>query len=304
MYWMTLRQHRMQLLVTFGLLAVFGVVLLVHGLGTASAAEGLTGHALEEELGSRQDVLLAVIGWFPVLPVMIGVFWGAPVLSREYERGTHLLAWTQSVSRRRWVITKLAVLALLVTLSGLALGLMVDAWIGVGGARVEQRFGDSAVFTTSGVAAAAWWLFAFMLGASAGALFRRLLPAMAVTIAVFVVALWLLMTNRGEYATPERLVSEITAPMALPDGSIPAGGAWLTAEGVEVSDSAVAAVCADTDRYTYLPCMADEGYRTVTYVHRADQYWRFQWTEAGLLFGAALVLGGVGYHRGTRASVR
>ncbi|MCT2583371.1 ABC transporter permease [Actinophytocola gossypii] len=304
MYWMTLRQHRMQLLVTLGLLAAFGVVLLVHGIGTASATEGLTGHALEEALGSRQDVLLAVIGWFPVLPALIGVFWGAPVLSREYERGTHLLAWTQSVSRRRWVLTKLGVLALLVTLAGLALGLMVDAWIGVGGARVEQRFGDTAVFTTSGVAAAGWWLFAFMLGASAGALFRRLLPAMAVTIAVFVVALWLFMVNRGEYATPERFVSDITAPMAFPEGSVPAGGAWLDDRGVEVSDDAVAGVCADEGRDTYLPCMAEEGYRTVNYLHRADQYWRFQWTEAGLLLGAALVLGGVGYHRGTRASVR
>jgi hypothetical protein len=37
------------------------------------------------------------------VPALVGVFWGAPLLAREYDTGTFRLAWTQSVSRRRWL---------------------------------------------------------------------------------------------------------------------------------------------------------------------------------------------------------
>ena len=43
-------------------------------------------------------------------PLLVGLFWGAPVLAREFERGTHRLAWTQSVPRRAWLVVKLGVL--------------------------------------------------------------------------------------------------------------------------------------------------------------------------------------------------
>ncbi len=46
-----------------------------------------------------------------VAPVL-GIFWGAPLLTRELETGTYRMAWTQSVSRSRWLITKLAVVGL------------------------------------------------------------------------------------------------------------------------------------------------------------------------------------------------
>jgi hypothetical protein len=37
------------------------------------------------------------------IPLLFGVFWGAPLLAREFEDGTHNLAWTQGVTRRRWL---------------------------------------------------------------------------------------------------------------------------------------------------------------------------------------------------------
>ena len=39
---------------------------------------------------------------------LIGMFWGAPLIARELETGTHRLAWNQSVTRTRWLVTKLA----------------------------------------------------------------------------------------------------------------------------------------------------------------------------------------------------
>ena len=38
-----------------------------------------------------------------LLPLAVGVFWGAPLLAREVEQGTIRLVFTQSVSRRRWL---------------------------------------------------------------------------------------------------------------------------------------------------------------------------------------------------------
>ena len=47
-----------------------------------------------------------------VVPAVVGAFWGAPLVARELEAGTHRLAWNQAVTRTRWLTTKLAVTAL------------------------------------------------------------------------------------------------------------------------------------------------------------------------------------------------
>jgi len=47
-----------------------------------------------------------------VVPALIGVFWGAPLIARELETGTFRLAWTQSVTRTRWLAVKLGVVVL------------------------------------------------------------------------------------------------------------------------------------------------------------------------------------------------
>ena len=46
------------------------------------------------------------------VPAVLGVFLGAPLVARELETGTHRLAWTQSVSRTRWLAVKVAVIGL------------------------------------------------------------------------------------------------------------------------------------------------------------------------------------------------
>ena len=42
-----------------------------------------------------------------VVPAILGIFWGAPLITRELEAGTHRLVWSQSVSRTRWLAIKL-----------------------------------------------------------------------------------------------------------------------------------------------------------------------------------------------------
>lgn len=263
MVWVVWRQHRAQVLATVGFLVTLGAYMLVTG----------------QDAGP-------LLGWLPMAPVLIGIFWGAPLLARELERGTHRLAWTQSVTRQRWLVSKLGWLGLAVTVTGLVLGLMVSTWVTENDA---DRFGDLEYFSGTGVAIGAWWLFAFLLGVASGALLRRLLPALALTMVVFFAVLITMSQVRGSYAEPLRQV-EGDAPGA---GSLVSGAAWIAPSGEEFD---VPPVCADAGRETYLDCVADAGYRSIYYYHPADRYWRFQWTEAGiLLLGAVLLAGPVVY---------
>lgn len=262
MVWVLWRQHRAQGLSVAGLLLVLGLYMLVAGENAAF-----------------------VLGWLPIVPLLVGVFWGAPLLARELEKGTHRLAWTQSVTRQRWLVSKLGWLGLTVTVAGLLLGVMVSAWATKFDA---DRFGKAEFFGGTGVVVGAWWLFAFLLGAAAGGLLRRLLPALAATIAVFVLALMALIQLRGDYAEPLRVESEVA-----PEGTIPTGAAWISPSGAEVQDPSV---CGDADRIIYLDCVREAGYRFVVYFQPADRYWRFQWTETGiLLLGTVLLAGPVVY---------
>ena len=127
-----------------------------------------------------------------VAPALIGVFWGAPLLAREYETGTYRLAWTQSVSRRRWLLTKLAFVGLVTVAVAAVLTLTVTWWY-----RAFDHVGANQydVYDRRSIVPIGYALFAFALGALAGAVLRRTVPAMAVTLAGFVfvrvgVALW------------------------------------------------------------------------------------------------------------------
>ena len=116
------------------------------------------------------------------------MFWGAPLVARELETGTFRLAWTQSVSRLRWLLVKLG----LVGLASAARRRAVepDGDVVVQPHRQgEPRTGSApAAFGVHGFVPAGYALFAFALGATTGLLFRRTLPAMAVTLVGFVAA--------------------------------------------------------------------------------------------------------------------
>ncbi len=290
MVWLTWRQHRAQILVTAGFLAVVGIVLLVHGL----AGSGLPEQARE----AHYEGLYLYLSWLPLVPLVVGLFWGAPLLARELERGTHRLAWTQSVSRVRWLASKLGVLGLAVTVAGLALGAMVSAWLSVFDTtgRVD-RFGDMALFGATGVLGGVWWLFAFVLGTAAGGVLRRTLPAFAVTIAVFVLAMVTLFPAREHYAEPERVVVE--GADTLPTTFI-TGSGYLSPSGVETDD---VPECATTEGEAYPACIRDSGYRTILFYQPADRYWRFQWTETGILVLASVLLAGPVVYRVARRPV-
>ncbi|HEY0689592.1 MAG TPA: ABC transporter permease subunit [Kribbella sp.] len=222
MLWLTWRQYRTQALVTGALLLALGVVLLVNGLSpddsaTSPECQGPAGSCvgIQSVTSGRFASLYPLVSSLVLVPALVGVFWGAPLLAKEFERGTHKLMWTQSVSRGRWLVVKLGGVGLVVALGGLVFGLMIEAWLRTFPEKARP-LGDFALFGLVGVVPVAWWLFAFMLGAAAGAVVRKTLPAIAVTIAVSVAVTVGLVLLRPYYAAPQRVevTSEVPAPQS------------------------------------------------------------------------------------------
>lgn len=305
MLWLTWRQHRGVVLVTAALLLGLGGFLLVHGMQTANIAEGYApGSAeLEQALGERYDPVYQVINWLVIAPAVVGVFWGAPVLAREVERGTHKLAWTQSVPRHRWLLTKLVFLGALAAAGGLALGLMVKAWSSTFSGTPFAS--DLSLFWISGAATAGWWLFAFAVGITVGALIPRMLPAMAITIAVIVVVLPFSAFVRQYYAQPEQVV--LGANDEPPDALLNTGREWQHPDGRPLTPTAADAAtrqhCGPTqERIDYSDCLLEHGYRLVVSYQPENRFWQFQWTEAGALLVFSLGLGGLALRRASRHS--
>ena len=57
--------------------------------------------------GTDTTLFYAGVLLMALAPALLGAFLGAPLVARELEAGTYRLAWTQSVSRRRWLASKL-----------------------------------------------------------------------------------------------------------------------------------------------------------------------------------------------------
>jgi ABC-type transport system involved in multi-copper enzyme maturation permease subunit len=119
------------------------------------------------------------------VPVALGLFWGAPLLARELQKGTIDLAYTQSVSRARWLAVR--VLPLLVIGPLTLLGVLAAAYETTPvNARYEAVLEGEVGFRQAPVEMVLV-LFTLTLGLLAGALLRRTVPAMAATMAGYYV---------------------------------------------------------------------------------------------------------------------
>ncbi|MFD4668887.1 ABC transporter permease subunit [Lentzea sp. NPDC058450] len=314
MTWLIWRQHRTEVCVLGLLVAVFGVALLVLGTqahdlfpgGPARCAgEGGVTEAceasflrLDDEYGYVENLLAG----FYLLPVVIGAFLGAPLLARELEDGTWQLAWTQAVSRMRWLATKLLALAgVTVALTGTFTAVLTwfrepfDAW--------EGRFQYDA-FDVEGLVPVAYALFAFGAATAAGALLRRSLPAFGVALGAFLAArMSVALLARPAYATPLTSTEPIPVGPNAQAGHRPASGFadWVIEDGyadasgralssTEYRELETAAQRAGTDLEEFLHA---RGVREFKVYHPADRFWTFQLIEAALFVVVAAVLIGV-----------
>jgi hypothetical protein len=309
MTWVTWRQHRAQILTTAAFLTVLGVVLLSTAIeARAYVSRSFPAACLPDTacglseiaagLAARYDAVYTVFGWMPlVLPALVGAFWGAPLLGREYERGTYRLAWTQGVPVRRWLMVKLGLLGGAAAAGGLLLSLMVSLWRREFQPAAGGGFGNIGVFNMTGVAPGAWWLYAFALGAFAGAVLRRTLPAMALVVAGVAATMFALFGLSDHYATPERAVLRDSVVLADPDARL-VDATWVDPSGRPVENPTGCERPLDGRRMErWHDCLFARGYTYAVRYHPPERFWRFQWTEAGILVAASVLLGGLTVHR-------
>jgi hypothetical protein len=193
----TWRQFRGQATVAGIGLAVVAIVLAITGSHLAHlydttvatcATHGDCDAATGNLLGADKFLQTALNVLVLVLPGLLGVFWGAPLIAGELEAGTFRLAWAQSVTRTRWITCKLGLVGLAsMVVSGL-FSLMVTWWFSPIDLVQANRLSSSIVFGARDIVPIGYAAFAFVLGASAGAIIRRTLPARATTLVSFVVA--------------------------------------------------------------------------------------------------------------------
>jgi hypothetical protein len=195
MVWLTWRQFRVQTAVAAILLAVAAVALGITGShlrdlygssGVAACRVRGDCATVEPSFLSQDSLLRNLLG--PLLlaiPVLTGIFWGAPLIARELENGTFRLAWTQSVTRTRWLAAKIALIGLATIAVAELSSLMVSWWFNPID-KIEMNRLTPGVFDERGIVALGYAAFAFALAVTAGALMRRTLPAMASTLLAFV----------------------------------------------------------------------------------------------------------------------
>src|SRR5215472_7015080 len=236
------RQYRLQWAIALALLAAFAAVELVDGLHTASAWHSLLtacAGTAASQAGSpagpggsclRHDIVGVIGNDFRVLSVMVpailGMLWGAPLIAHELETGTTSFAWTQGITRTRWLVSKVAILLLSAAVWAGAVSALVTWWSGPENAQRADAFQVN-YFDTQGITPIGYAVFAMALGITAGALIRRTIPAVAVTLGGFIGMRVLFDDSIRQHLMPA--VTTITSMTSI--GS-PSGISWGRSGGI------------------------------------------------------------------------
>lgn len=306
---LTWRQHRAQLLTAVALvLALCGYLAFTgHQMTSFMASIGLSAclsahgqcNVLAEAFLTRFNGSTHAFPLLDLVPLLAGLFWGAPLVARETERGTHRMAWTQSVSRRRWLSVKLAAFIGAAIVAAAAVSLALAWWLrpydqlmaaGAGGN--VNRMAPS-VYDLSGIVPAASALFAFALGTAAGALIRRTVPAMAVTLGGYLALRLPLESLRYHVIAPLTAHGRFGSTPQVPLSAYVMGNSYTDASGHPVSFSAMVNACQAKhggEVGVRLSCLAAKGFRFSTTYQPDSRFWTIQGIEASIFLAAAIAL--------------
>jgi ABC-type transport system involved in multi-copper enzyme maturation permease subunit len=294
MAWVTWQQHRAQLFVGLVLLAALGLAALgTHIPISAAYRRDALSDCLPPSARAGCDLIVArfqqefgawatAVRGLGVLPALAGLFVGAPLFAREFEQGTYRVAWTQGVTRRGWLLSKSALLALATIVVGGLASLLVMWWREPFDA-LQGRMAPNA-FDVEGLVVPAYAVFALTVGVLAGLLLRRTVPAMTATLVVFVatrliVLVFLrpnLMPPHHQTALPSETVRR-AGDWVLSDTLVDAGGKQVSAtrEGLAILHAHQASI----DPQTYLVSL---GWKRLISYQPANRFWTFQMLEGGL----------------------
>jgi hypothetical protein len=333
-------RFRTQAAVGAGLLAIAAVYLAVTGIQLAHAYDAAV--AACTRVGDCATTLGGgAPGSFPsqgelnavnslnalglAVPALIGMFWGAPLVAREFETGTFCLAWTQGVTRVRWLAAKLCVVGVAAVAGGELFSLMVAWW---SSPVSKAQTAGGLVFgnvSHSGIAPAGYAAFGFVLGVAAGLFIRHTLPAMAVTLAVYTAVIIAFPVWVRPHLIPPVQATVAVSPAsavnmqiadntlfpqtvqgAADDTAVPAGS-WVlsTSQVINAGGRPVYSVPARScvGSRSAASSQACAAYvaslhlrQTVTY-QPGSRYWAFEWIETAIYLAFSLLLAGLCFLR-------
>jgi hypothetical protein len=304
------RLHRTQVYFAVGALGALTILLLVTGItmahdyhvflancaATRSCSEGA------DRLFSGDGSIMDLVNFTLVVPLLFGLFWGAPLLAKELEDGTHNLAWTQGVTRGHWMRSNVMWALVAAAVWGAAMAALVSWWRFPENA-IDSRF---AAFDVQGIVPVAYSIFAVALGIAVGSIFKRVLPAIATTLGVFVaIRVAIGVYVRPHYLTPISKLFPLSGPKS--NGPI---GSWTISSGIrgphghfygnsfDLSD--VPKACG-----TAFPgggsisnrCMAAHGFHQLITYQPDSRFWAFQGIEAAAFILMAVGLIGFAFWR-------
>jgi ABC-type transport system involved in multi-copper enzyme maturation permease subunit len=273
MIWVSWRQHRSQAIACLGVLAGLAIYAIVVGssMRTAFGHDALTGclarsqgagcpaavTAFMNEFGSEVNIAFWSVAL--IVPGLIGVLVGAPLIARELEYGTWRLAWSQTVTRARWLTVKLA----LVTGGLVVLGAAMTAVITWYRAPMDRLTGHllQNIYDFEGLVLTAYILCAFGFAVLAGLLLRRSIPAMVVAFIP-----WLAIRLVVEFLLRPHFLAPLTGPQNCTGNECGDGIGFVPQATGHIGDW-ILGQPANSSGYLYQP---------------ADRFWPFQFIEAGI----------------------
>ncbi|MFF1908366.1 hypothetical protein [Kitasatospora sp. NPDC058218] len=331
--WLGLRQERTPLLTAGAVLVLLcGWMLILGGqLQGIVEAEHIQGCNVvyfppECETLSRQAIALderwgvavLVTGWLlAALPVAFGVFFAAPLLAREFETGTYALAWTQSVSRQRWLAARLGAPLLLTLLGSSVLAAVATWWTGV----VEGRFAVPGYYhwftwmsrTASGPSMVGFCLLSVALGAAVGLVVRRVVASIVVTAVLTLAVRFAVDAGRYLFAPAREVFADVkmAGPLSMDQmrtvstGHLPTntpiesdvvGNGLLTSDGLRIPlpGDWMSRFPDGTGQCPSPECLAHHDTVVQAYAtyHPPADEWVMHWTQTGLSLAVTVLLVG------------
>jgi hypothetical protein len=196
MIWVGWRQQRVETLIAAAMLAVLAGVAIPVGVhmasvysheGLAACAGSANPAACANSLGSFQlrfNGLNVLFTWSTIVPALAALLLAAPFLA-DLDNGTYRLYWTQSITRRRWIVTKLT-LSVVASVAVAGCLIALATWARAPLDHLNGRMSTNA-YDTEGIVPVAYALFVLGVAVAIGALWRRTVPALLVAFAVYVV---------------------------------------------------------------------------------------------------------------------
>jgi hypothetical protein len=310
MIWAAWRQQRLIILVwVSAVAALVGYMLVVafayqndthllatHHCGTAAKFVSHFCNVRRTSQANDRSQIAHIVGALYVLPLLGGALLGAPLVASEIDRKTNRLAWTQGVSRTRWLVWKWTVAATAVALPMAGLVVAVVWWrVAVGRADVMMP----ANFDFTGVVIIGYTLFSFALGVALGALLRHTLLAVLGTAVGFGLFRWWVEVG---------LRPHFAAPLTVRSTVFPTVPGWFLSEGLVSLRGASATrvnelyrhcsylvyrrggITAPTQPMRFKACLVAHHIEYAVVYQPFSRYWAFQGIETAIFGVAALLL--------------